>query len=141
MSGETNLKQLIRSMTPELQPGTYVFATTEKPAPALLAEAFMSFREAEGVTVIVPEDLARRHGVTYTYRCRCITLSVHSSLEAVGFLAVMTRALAEAGIGVNAVSAYFHDHLFIAEDRIEEALGILRGLSQQTGLSAGIPAG
>lgn len=129
MSGETNLDRLIRTMTPELQPGQFVFATAPSLTPNIMAEAVMTFREAEGVTAIVPEAVAREHGLDYTYRCRCITLNVHSSLEAVGFLAVITGALARAGIGVNPVSAYFHDHLFIAEERIEEALAVLRPLS------------
>ena len=52
-----------------------------------------------------------------------------SSLDAVGFLAVITSALAKAGIGVNPVSAYFHDHLFVAEADAEEALAVLQGLA------------
>jgi len=128
MSGETNLKQLIRSMTPELQPGVFVFATSPQFDSNVLAQALMTFREAEGVTAILPEDVATRHALAWTFRCRCITLSVHSSLEAVGFLAVITTALAEAGIGVNPVSAYYHDHLFIAERDVNKALEVLRRL-------------
>lgn len=129
MSGETDLQRLVASMTPELQRGRFVFATAAEPAPEHLAEALMIFREAEGVTAILPEEAARERGMAFTYPCRCITLSVHSSLEAVGFLAVVTRALADAGIGVNPVSAYHHDHLFVAEDRVDEALSVLRRLS------------
>jgi hypothetical protein len=58
-----------------------------------------------------------------------ITLTVHSSLEAVGFLAA--GRLAEAGISVNAVSAYYHDHLFVAEHRADEALRLLQSMSKQ----------
>ncbi|MBF9232860.1 ACT domain-containing protein [Microvirga alba] len=133
MAGETDLQRLIASMTPVLTPGTYVFATTDNPGPDLVAAALMLFREDEGVTLIVPQALAEAHGLKAIYPCRCITLSIHSSLEAVGFLAAITSALAQAGIGVNPVSAFFHDHLFIAEDRAAEAMEILRGLSAQAG--------
>lgn len=129
MAGEMNLDRLIASMTPELQPGIFVFATSPSLTAEVMQQAAMTFRETEGVTAIVPESIADEHGLTYTYPCRCITLNVHSSLEAVGFLAVITHALAKAGIGVNPVSAYFHDHLFIAKEHVEEALAILKGLS------------
>jgi hypothetical protein len=58
-----------------------------------------------------------------------ITLEIHSSLEAVGFLAAITRRLAEAGMGVNPVSAFFHDHLFVPADRAREAVTILKQLA------------
>jgi hypothetical protein len=51
---------------------------------------------------------------------------VHSALTAVGFLAAITTRLAEAGISVNAVSAYYHDHLFVPWERREEAMEVLK---------------
>ena len=63
-----------------------------------------------------------------------ITLTVHSSLEAIGFLAAITGRLAEAGISVNAVSAFYHDHLFVPEHRAEEALHHLQNVSKQAQL-------
>ena len=58
-----------------------------------------------------------------------ITCEVHSSLEAVGFLAVVAKRLAEVGMGVNPVSGFFHDHLFVPEGREGEAVEALRGLA------------
>jgi hypothetical protein len=54
-----------------------------------------------------------------------VTLTVHSALDAVGFLAAITTRLAAAGISVNAVSAFFHDHLFVPVGRAEETVEIL----------------
>jgi hypothetical protein len=39
--------------------------------------------------------------------------------------------LAAAGIGVNPVSAYFHDHLFVPAERADETLSLLRGIASK----------
>jgi hypothetical protein len=130
MSGERDLARLLGSMRPQLQPGIMVFATV--PFAARLPheiEPVMAFREREGWTLILDEDAARSAGLAGTFRCRMITLDVHSSLEAVGFIAAIAARLAEAGMGVNPVSGFYHDHLFVPADRAEEAMEILRELS------------
>nr|WP_255536405.1 ACT domain-containing protein [Pacificimonas pallii] len=58
-----------------------------------------------------------------------ITLNVHSSLAAVGFLARITTALAKAGIGVNPVSGFHHDHLFVPDGRERDAMAVLAQVS------------
>jgi hypothetical protein len=47
----------------------------------------------------------------------------------VGFLAAITASLAEAGISVNAVSAFYHDHLFVPVERAEDAKLLLQRLA------------
>ena len=140
MSGETNLSILIRTMRPELQPGVFIFATVPDGTaiPASLTP-LMIFRETEGITLILTREAAEAAGLAVTFRCRMITLAVHSSLEAVGFLATITQALADAGIAVNPVSAFHHDHLFVPEDRAEEALIILERLAGNSRVPAGLP--
>ncbi|MER8829754.1 ACT domain-containing protein [Mesorhizobium sp. M0938] len=132
MAGETDLKKLLATMTPELRPSTHVFATLPPgaPAPAGL-EPVMLFREREGTTLIVLEEEARAVGLETVFRCRMLTLNIHSSLEAVGFLAAITTRLAAAGMGVNPVSAFYHDHLFVPADRAEEAIDVLRSLAEE----------
>ena len=133
MTGETDLKTLLASMMPELLAGTYVFATL---APGVAQpeglDPVMMFREREGTTLIVTEDAASAAGLAASFRCRMITLNVHSSLEAVGFLAAITTRLAAAGMGVNPVSAFYHDHLFVPADRAEDALELLRKLGKHS---------
>ncbi|MDG4885187.1 ACT domain-containing protein [Mesorhizobium sp. WSM4884] len=134
MTGETDLQRLLASMTPQLLPDVHVFVTLP-PGVAMPdgLDPVMSFREREGLTLIVTEDKAKSAGPAGTFRCRMITLNIHSSLEAVGFLAAITTRLAAAGMGVNPVSAFYHDHLFVPAERAEEALAILRQLAAESG--------
>ena len=46
---------MIRGMRPELRPGTWVFCAVEDEA--LLPEALASFREAEGLSLILREEV------------------------------------------------------------------------------------
>jgi hypothetical protein len=133
MTGETDLKTLLASMTPELLAGVHVFATLPPgmSVPEIL-EPVMLFREREGTTLIVPDDQARAAELDAAFPCRMITLNIHSSLEAVGFLAAITARLAAAGMGVNPVSAFYHDHLFVPADRAEEAMELLRQLVEDS---------
>ena len=91
----------------------------------------MVFRESEGLTLIVSEEAARKAGLAAIFPCRRVTLDIHSSLDAVGFMAAITTRLAASGIGVNPVSAYFHDHLFVPAGRAEEAVAILEQLAAE----------
>ncbi|UHC15698.1 ACT domain-containing protein [Methylobacterium currus] len=131
MSGEVDLGRLLAGMRPELRPGTYVFATMSVGAVPAGLGVVMSFREAEGTTLILSEAEAARAGLPGAFPCRWITLAVQSSLSAVGFLAAVTARLAEAGIAVNAVSAFHHDHLFVPAARGEEAMGVLSALADR----------
>ena len=77
MSGETDLNKLIATMHPELRDGTYVFVTVPPDgADPVGLGAVMSFREAEGVTMIVPEQAASAAGLAGVFPCRMITLTV-----------------------------------------------------------------
>jgi hypothetical protein len=129
-SGESDLAALIRGMRPFLREGVYAFVTLppNEAVPSDI-EPVMTFAEDEGLTLIVRGEAAEAAGLAATFPCRMITLEAHSALSAVGFLAAITTALAGAGIGVNPVAAYHHDHLFVPAERAEEALRILERLT------------
>jgi hypothetical protein len=129
MTGERDLNKLLQHMTPQLQSGTFVFCTfAGGELPAGLAP-IATFREAEGLTAIVTLEEAKRAGVPYQLESNLITLSIHSSLDAVGFLAAVSAVLARAGIPCNAVSAYYHDHLFVPREKAQRALELLVAVS------------
>jgi hypothetical protein len=125
VTGGTDLAALLARMTPRLRPGRYVFATVPDGAP--VPAAVVTVAEDEGLTVVVPEAAAG--GLDVEYPCAWITLEVRSSLAAVGFLAAVTRALADAGISANPVSGFHHDHLFVPWDHRVEALAVLGALA------------
>ena len=125
MSGERDLVQLQRRMAPQLHPDTFVFCSfADFVVPAGL-DPICTFREAEGITAIVEKQRAVRAGVSGLFESRLITLTVHSALDAVGFIACLATTLADANIACNAVAGYHHDHLFVPIHRVDEAMQLL----------------
>lgn len=90
---------------------------------------FCTIRESEGLTAIVERSDARRLRLAYIYDARLITLSVHSSLNAVGFIKVISGKLADAGIPCNVIAGYYHDHILVPVDRADEAMDRLREIA------------
>lgn len=130
MTGETNLKTLLRSMKPVLRDGTFVFAHVPEASTNVVKECCVQFfQEDEGMAAILRKEDADRLGIKSIYESKMISLMVHSSLDAVGFLAAITAKLAAAGISVNPVSAFYHDHLFVPIDKSEMAMNLLSEFS------------
>ncbi len=131
MTGEILLEALLREMNPVLQDGEYVFCSVE---PAKASELSLTpigqFIEKEGLTIIVEKTDALANRLEFSYLSKMITLEIHSSLNAIGFLAAITEKLAAKGVSVNVVSSYFHDHLFVPVHRAGEAMTILNTLSE-----------
>ncbi len=118
-------------MTPTLRPEVYVFCTLppgESLPPGIAP--FATVREDEGLTVVVEHQPAGELAADDGFRA--ITLGVHSSLNAVGFIAVVARALADAGISANVIAGYHHDHLLIPAASAEQAMTTLRALIVST---------
>ena len=130
-SGETNLQQLLKTMSPVLSQQEYVFVTFENADNANFArlEPVATVVEEEGLTMVVAKDLADANSLQYTGVFRRITLEVHSSLEAVGLTAAFSNKLAHHGISANVIAGYFHDHIFVQRESSEKAMAALGELS------------
>jgi len=134
MTGETDLETLIASLRPELDSTTYVWASVDGLASAgALIDAVATVREAEGLTLVLPIDAAGRHGLDFEFPSARITLTVHSSLEALGLTAAFARALTDAGISANVVAGFHHDHLFVPQDCAADAMAALDALAAGSG--------
>lgn len=125
-------RAMIAGMAPRLDPETWIFVSLTGPeAAAALPEAIAIFREAEGLSLVLPLATARRMGVGDGPAMRRITLGVQSALDGVGLTAAVATALAGAGIACNVVAACHHDHLFVPADRAAEALARLERLAAE----------
>ena len=130
MSGIKNITLLLKSMKPEQVKREFVFCTlSEEIFSKTKISPLLIFHEKEGVTIIIKKELAEKMNFSYQNVWAMITLTVHSDLAAVGFLAIITKKLAEEGISVNAVSAYYHDHLFVPYEKAERAMKALKEIS------------
>lgn len=112
-------------MKPALNAGDYVFCTVKDPATVNIDDIVLLFKEDEGYTIILKKEKAEKYKLSYSFVSAWITLTVHSSLEGVGFTAAFSKALAENGIGCNVVAAYYHDHIFVDKKDAEKAMEVL----------------
>lgn len=129
MSGEKELQKLLQSMKSELNQGEFVFCKMEEVRTVNLEEIEMLFREKEAVTLILKKETADKLKLEYSVIMSWITLTVYSSLEAVGLTAAFSAALSEKGISCNVVAAFYHDHIFIAKKDADKAMEVLNTFS------------
>ena len=133
--GETDLSRLLATLSPTLQEGEFYFASLRPQrgcdalADAARAAAIGTFREAEGLSLILPAAHTELpDGAARSTTQRLISLEVHSSLEAIGLTAIVSQRLAELSISCNVVAAFHHDHIFVSADKADAAVDALRGI-------------
>lgn len=129
MPGEIDLQKLLQTMKPQLNEGEFVFCILDSLKSAIALDPLCTFQEKEGVTVIISKGQADNARLSYSVVCAWITLTVHSSLEAVGLTAAVSKALTDANISCNIVAAYYHDHIFVPVRDAENAMNTLNKLT------------
>ena len=128
--GETDLRDLLSKMSPRLLDERFVFVSLVN-RPELDVHALhphATVVEPEGMSAIIRVEVAERFSLLGSAVMRCLTLQVHSSLEAVGLTAVVSTALAEQAISANVVAGFYHDHIFVPEADAKRAFELLVGL-------------
>ncbi|EIO3939303.1 TPA: ACT domain-containing protein [Vibrio vulnificus] len=130
MTGITDLQHLLQSMSPQLVEADYVFCTVDGPLKDYLhLDPIATFREQEGLTLVLEAQQAEQAGLNTDSRFCLITLTVHSSLEAVGLTAAFASKLASYGISANVIAGYYHDHIFVPQGKAHEAMSALTELT------------
>ena len=130
MKGENDLSILLKTMKPKINLGEYVFCTITNSTQIDYNDVILFFKEQEGNTVIVKKEVADNLKLDYFFIASWITLTVHSSLNAVGLTAAFSIALSDEGISCNVVAAFYHDHIFVDHNDTEKALQVLNKFSK-----------
>ena len=126
---ETNLQLLIKNMQPELNEDDYVFCSIENINDVDTNDMLCIFKEKESITVILKKETAESLQLQYSFVASWITLNVFSSLEASGFTAAFSKALADENISCNVMAAFHHDHIFVNKEDAAKAMTVLKKLA------------
>ena len=130
-----DLSRLLCSLEPQLQDTEFVFCTVEGDLSDYISlQPIATFMESEGVSLVLEKSAAEQTKLDFEGAYKLITLSVHSSIQAVGLTAALSKVLADEGISANIIAAYHHDHVFVPATRAIDALACLKLLSEQAQL-------
>ena len=133
MAGETDINTLLSGLTPQLLNDTYVFCTLPDGVYGdyAMTRPIASFQEVEGLTLVMTQGNADAQSLVYDGLFCCISLQIHSSLQAVGLTAAISSKLADADISANIIAGYYHDHLFVPQAKVVEALEVLNNINNR----------
>lgn len=130
MSGITDLDELLRSMSPALVDAEFVFCSVSGALRDYLElNPVATFIEPEGLTLVIEKPVAEKAGLPFEGSYSQITLTVHSSLDAVGLTAAVANKLSSKGISANVIAAYYHDHIFVQTSKAKTAISALEEFS------------
>ncbi len=129
MSKDNNISTLLANLSPQLNEGKYVFVTTELINHVPLTEIISLIQEDEGFSLILKKEVADRLNLQYSYVASWITLSLPTSLDAVGLTAAFSNELAKNKISCNVVAGFYHDHIFVDHKDTKAALSVLNSMS------------
>ena len=123
---------MLSTLSPEILDGEFVFCSFKDAhyGEHSNLEPFAVVKESEGLTFVIPKEKADEHNVSYASVFKCITLKVHSSLDAVGLTAAFSKKLTEQGISANVIAGFYHDHIFVQSEKADKAMSAIKELAR-----------
>ncbi|PHH68769.1 hypothetical protein CDD82_294 [Ophiocordyceps australis] len=128
------ISRILSTLTLKLNPTTFVFTClSNSSCLPPISEMQLLFRETEGITLLVSLQFATTQNMRYFSPCRIIAVDVETSGQRTvpGLMATLASVLATRNLGLNSVSAFYHDHLLVPAGREDEALELLAQLASE----------
>ena len=124
------LKDILGNLKPRILEGSFVFTTSNDELDHLMKtfKPIATFREEEGITLVISKDEADKFNIKYDSLFRCISLGVHSSLNSYGLISSISSELTKKKISSNVFSGFYHDHIFVQADLADTALQVINSL-------------
>ena len=119
-------------LKPELLEGEFVFHSLVDASYGEFKEMnpIASIQEKEGLTLVIPKEIADRQNISYESSYRCISLGLTSDLDDYGLTALISGKLNESKISANIFAGKYHDHIFVPSNKAKEALLVLNDLEK-----------
>tara|TARA_B100000795_G_C22612733_1_gene365743 strand:- start:357 stop:740 length:384 start_codon:yes stop_codon:yes gene_type:complete len=123
----TNHFELLKKLDPIILDNEYVFCTFLSSTYDDYAKfnPLASFNEKEGLTLVIQKEIAKLNSLEFNGVFKCISLNLISSLSSVGLTASISKVLADNGISANMYAGYYHDHIFVQLDKVNDAFKLL----------------
>jgi hypothetical protein len=103
----------------------FAVVKAKKPLPG----AFAVIRDKKEITVVIDESKIKKGDVIEMEKgWKILTFDMSLPFELVGFLAKVSKVLAEAGISIFAISTYSTDHILVKEKDLPKAIKKLKTL-------------
>lgn len=123
--GETDLEKMLATLSVERRPGVFTYVAVTSVTPDLLYVSHAMVAEGDTTTLVLPVEAATAAGLPVVLEMAWLSLTVQSSLEAVGLTAAFAATLGDHGISCNVLAGYHHDHILVPVADAQQAINAL----------------
>jgi len=142
--GATDLSMILSTLNVVRHPGTFYYASVPDAVvndffqTVNFTDIIMTCKEPadQATTVILDKTLVEgiyqdvfattdEIHIMHDFPAAWLQLEMHTSLNAVGVTAAISKVLGEAKISANVIAAYYHDHVFVHEKDADRAIQVL----------------
>ncbi|GGZ96982.1 hypothetical protein DC083_04675 [Ignatzschineria ureiclastica] len=133
MSHRNSLQDVLQNIDPVLSSETYVYVglADHSLLKVLGFDPLAFYKEAEGITLILRKEEADNNFLKYEGEYCKITLNVPFKPISTGLTAIISSALAKAGIGIKPVHTIYNSYVLINKPDAHIALEIITALQRK----------
>lgn len=136
---EVSLQDILQNLDPVMAPETYVYVgvSNQSLLKVLGFDPVAFFKEPDGITLILKKEDADNNFLNYQTEYCHIILNAPFAMRCVGLTAIVSSALAKAGISIIPILSAYKRSLLVEKEDAHTALEILNAMQKKVqGLGA-----